>query len=342
MKAWVIEKKCEMVSEREPLRLVDMALPELQKNQVLLKILTCGICHTEIDEVEGRTMPAFYPIVPGHQVVAIVQDAGESSRFSNGARVGVAWIYAACGRCEYCRSGNENLCENFTATGRDANGGYAEYMIANNDFIYALPSGYSDTEAAPLLCSGAIGYRSLDLTGLRNGESLGLVGFGSSAHLVLQIAKYRYPESPVFVFSRNRSEQQFSLEHGADWAGSIEDEPPSKLNAIIDTTPVWRTVLAALSNLKAGGRLVVNAIAKEDQDKRELLNISFPEHLWREKEIKSVANITRRDVSEFLELASSAGIRPTVETYPFGKANEALTDLKDGKIRGSKVLLCSE
>jgi propanol-preferring alcohol dehydrogenase len=206
------------------------------------------------------------------------------------------------------------------------------------DFCYPIPPVFSDTEAAPLLCAGAIGYRSLKLTGLKNGQRLGLTGFGASAHLVLIMVKFRFPDSRVYVFSRSEGERTFARDLGAVWAGDTEEESPKKLSSIIDTTPVWKPVVEALKNLEPGGRLVVNAIRKEDVDKDYLLHLDYPIHLWMEKEIKSVANVTRSDVREFLELAAEIPIRPEVQEFALTEANQALVELKTRKIRGAKVL----
>jgi len=203
---------------------------------------------------------------------------------------------------------------------------------------YPIPATFTDAEAAPLLCAGAIGYRSLQLANLKNGRPLGLTGFGASGHLVIKMALYQFPGSKIFVFARNPEERAFAKELGAAWAGGTEALAPEKLNAIIDTTPVWKPVVEALKNLESGGRLVINAIRKEEADKNYLQHLSYPTHLWLEKEIKSVTNITRQDVREFLELAAEIPIKPTIEEYPLEKANEALVDLKHKQIRGAKVL----
>lgn len=278
-------------------------------------------------------------MILGHQVVGIVEEMGQQAgRFKIGDRVGVGWIYWACGRCEYCVSGNENLCPEFKATGRDAYGGYAEYMIVNEDFASMVPDIFSDVEAAPLLCAGAIGYRSLSLTNLKDGQNLGLTGFGASGHLVLKMVRYKYPHSKVFVFARSEKEREFAKELGAVWSGDTDEASPEPLDAIIDTTPVWKPVVEALKNLKPGGRLVINAIRKEEVDKDYLLKLNYPKHLWMEKEIKSVANVAREDISEFLKLASHIPIIPEVQEFSLEEANIALVELKERKIRGAKVL----
>jgi propanol-preferring alcohol dehydrogenase len=304
-----------------------------------MKVLTCGVCHTELDEIEGRTPPPELPVVLGHQVVGHVEHIGNSVRdITVGDRVGVAWIFSACGKCKHCVAGNENLCPDFKATGRDANGGYAEYMTVPADFAHPIPDLFSDTEAAPLLCAGAIGYRSLRLTNLEDGQNLGLTGFGASAHLVLKMVKHKYPKSKIFVFARSADEREFAIELGAVWAGDTTDTPPEKLDSIIDTTPVWKPVVEAMRNLEPGGRLVINAIRKEEIDKDYILKLDYPIHLWEEKEIKSVANVARQDVREFLQLASEIGIEPETQEYSLEEANQALYELKTSKIRGAKVL----
>lgn len=339
MKAWLLKAISNLDKVSNPLELAEIPLPDPNDSEIRIKVHCCGICHTELDEIEGRTPPDF-PIVPGHQVVGTVDKCGNHTKyFKNGDRVGVAWIFAACGQCEYCASGMENLCPDFKATGRDHNGGYAQYMVVDERFAYGIPSTFSDVEAAPLLCAGAIGYRSLKLTGISDGQTLGLTGFGASGHLVLKMALHLYPKSPVYVFARSKDEQRFAMDLGATWAGRITDTPPHKANAIIDTTPVWSTALGSLMHLKPGGRLVINAIRKESNDLEALLNISYQDHLWMEKEIKTVANITRSDVDEFLGLAASIPIIPAVETYPFSKANEAIMDLKHKHVKGAKVLV---
>jgi propanol-preferring alcohol dehydrogenase len=339
MKAMVLTRTVDLHLERNPLELREVPAPVPGESEVLLKVRTCGVCHTELDEIEGRTPPPRFPVILGHQVVGVVAEKGRLVRnFKPGDRAGVAWIYSACGECNFCRSGQENLCPDFRATGRDADGGYAEYMVVREDFAYPIPEAFGDAQAAPLLCAGAIGYRSLMLTGLEDGQKLGLTGFGASGHLVLHLAKHCFPHSRIYVFARAEKERKFARELGAVWAGDTEATPPEMLDAVIDTTPVWRPVVEALRNLAAGGRLVINAIRKEDGDKSHLLNMDYPRHLWLEKEIKSVANVTRADVSEFLKQAAAIPIRPEVEVYALEEANKALLEIKDRRIRGAKVL----
>ena len=340
MKAMILSQVQPMDKNAHPLKLVDMPIPEPAENEILIRVSACGVCHTELDEIEGRTSPPTLPVVLGHQVVGSVEMVGTGvNRHKPGDRVGVAWIYSSCQNCVFCQSGQENLCPEFQATGRDVNGGYGEYMVVGQDFAFSIPDAFSDSEAAPLLCAGAIGYRSLKLCDMSDGQDLGLTGFGASGHLVMKLARYIYPKSRVFVFARSPQERDFAISLGAVWAGDTLDESPRRLHAIIDTTPVWMPVVEALKNLQPGGRLVINAIRKEDMDKEYLLNIDYPTHLWLEKEIKSVANVTRADVSEFLDLAARIPIKPEYQEYALEDANQALIELKQRKIRGAKVLI---
>lgn len=340
MKAWIIDQVCDLMAESHPLKLTELPRPEPQEGELLVKVNACGICHTEIDEIEGRTPPSVYPVVPGHQVVGTVeQSRGDRASLKEGDRIGIAWIYSACGTCPYCLSGNENLCMDFRATGRDANGGYAEYMVVPERFAYHIPELFTDAEAAPLLCAGAIGYRSVALAGMSVGKRIGLTGFGASAHLVLKLVRYQYPDSEVYVFARSPKEREFALELGAQWAGDTSDKPPCLLDCIIDTTPVWEPVVRALECLRPGGRLVINAIRKESIDREYLLHIDYPRHLWMEKEIKSVANVTSNDVKSFIRIAAEIPFKPEVEAYSFESANQAIMDIKQRRIKGAKVLL---
>jgi propanol-preferring alcohol dehydrogenase len=339
MRAMILKNICDLKVNKKPLELVEMPIPVPKKREILVKVSTCGVCHTELDEIEGRTPPPQFPIILGHQVVGRVEETGSGAKkFKTGDRVGIAWIYSACGKCKFCLKEDENLCDDFKATGRDAHGGYAEYMTVEEDFAYIIPDEFSDSEAAPLLCAGAIGYRSMKLTGMTDGQSLGLTGFGASAHLVLKMVKHKYPHSKVFVFARSEKERDFARELGAVWAGDTTDMPPEKMDSIIDTTPVWKPIVEAMKNLEKGGRLVVNAIRKESIDKDCLMELDYPAHLWLEKEIKSVANVARSDVSEFLQLAAQIPIKPEVQEFSLEEANRALIEIKEKKIRGAKVL----
>lgn len=339
MKAMILEKLGSLTRDAEPLRLVEWPEPALAEDELLVAVSVCGVCHTEIDEIEGRTPPPRLPLIPGHQAVGRVVAVGSRvEKFALNDRAGVAWIHSACGTCVYCRSGRENLCPHFKATGRDHHGGYASYLAVRETFAHPIPAFFTDAEAAPLLCAGAVGYRSLRLTGLQDGQNLGLAGFGASGHLVLKMAQHLFPHASIFVFARSEGERAFSLELGAGWSGDHNETAPERLDCIIDTTPVWMPVLGALRNLAPGGRLVINAIGKEEQDKAMLTTLDYPSHLWMEKEIKSVANVTRADVADFLTLAAEMQIRPEIQEFAMEQANEALKELKMRKIRGAKVL----
>lgn len=336
MKAMLLDRISSLTTNDQPLRAADVPLPSVQPNEIRIAVSACGVCHTELDEIEGRSAPPHLPVIPGHEVVGRVESVGRTvKRFREGDRVGVGWIHSSDG------SEQENLSADFRATGRDVNGGYAEYMTVAEGYAYPIPEVFSDTEAAPLLCAGAIGYRALRLCGISDGDRLGLTGFGGSAHLVLQLSRHLYPKSELYVFGRDAASRTFAMEMGADWSGATEARAPQQLDAIIDTTPAWAPIVSALANLRAGGRLVINAIRKEDADKDVLQRLSYHEHLWMEREIKSVANITRRDIDEFLPLAADIPIRPEIELYSLNDANKALVSLKRENVRGAKVLSVS-
>jgi propanol-preferring alcohol dehydrogenase len=278
-------------------------------------------------------------MIPGHQVVGTAIEEGPDCQLGlRGKRVGVAWIHSACGTCEWCSSGRENLCPEFTACGKDAPGGYAEFMVAREAFVHVIPTALGDCEATPLLCAGAVGYRALSLCEISNGQALGLTGFGASGHLVLQMSKALYPGTKIFVFARSEKERGFAAKLGAFWTGDTLDRPPQLLDSIIDTTPAWLPVLSAMENLAPGGRLVINAIRKEAGDQELLMQLDYERHLWQEKSIRSVANVTRKDVWECLRLAAQIPLRPQVTEYSLDEANTALIDLKHGHIIGAKVL----
>lgn len=333
MRAMVLQNMEGFGGTDGPLQLVEIAEPIPGEGEVLLQISACGVCHTELDIIEGRTPPASLPLIPGHEVIGRVIAAGKGARrFKTGVRVGVGWIHSSDG------SDHENVSPAFRATGRDANGGYAEYMTVPEGYAYPIPDAFNDVEAAPLLCAGGVGYRSLKLAALENGQALGLTGFGGSGHLVLQMAKHLYPDSPAFVFARSEKERAFAMQLGADWSGDTDDKPPVAPHAIIDTTPAWRPVLAALERLRPGGRLVINAIRKEDADRGLMSTIRYEDHLWLEKEIKTVANVTHRDIAEFLPIAAAVPLHVATTTFPLEKANQALRELRAGHVRGAYVL----
>ena len=244
MKAMVLNQVVNLKENQTPLEYVDLPDPVPDQGEILIHIFVCGVCHTEIDEIEGRTPPSVFPMVLGHEVVGRVESLGPyASKFKKGDRVGVGWIYSSCGKCAFCRTGQENLCPDFRATGRDAFGGYAEFMTVPEESAFLIPDIFTDSEAAPFLCAGAIGYRSLRLANLKDGQHLGLTGFGASGHLVLKMVKHHTPNSQIFVFARSKKELHFAMELGAVWAVDTTESAPEKLHAIIDTTPVWKPVV---------------------------------------------------------------------------------------------------
>ncbi len=337
MKAMVLKKASAV--EEKPLELIDLPIPDAKDNQILVRVSVCGACHTDLDEVEGRLIPTKLPIVPGHQVVGTVTGKGKAvTKFATGDRVGITWLYSACGECSFCRTGQENLCTNAKWTGKDADGGYAEYMVIAEDFAYPLPESFSDSQAAPLLCAGVIGYRTLRLAEITNGQTIGLYGFGASAHIVIQIIKHKFPDSPVFVFTKTAEHARLAEQLGAAWTGRSGDKPPVKLNKAMDFTPVGECVRDALLVLNRGGRLVINAIRKETP----VPPLDYAEYLWLEKEVKSVANVTRADAEEFLPLAAQVPIVPTIEEFPLESANEVLLSIKRSRIRAAAVLRIRE
>ncbi len=321
-----------------PLSAVEVQQPVPGPGELRLQVTACAVCHTELDQIEGRVETPV-PRILGHQVVGTVDALGEGvDEKLEGCRVGVGWIASACGECRWCERGEENLCPEFLGTGRDRDGGYADYMTIPAAFAVPIPDRLDDVHAAPMLCAGAIGYRSLKLADVNEGQVLGLTGFGASNHLVLALARALLPDSPVLVFARNRAQREQALELGAAWAGDTHDDPPEAPDAIIDTTPVWETVLAALRRLAPGGRLVINAIAKEAGDRDRLAGLDYPSQLWLEKEIKSVANVTRADIRGFLDAAAAHGLRPELTERPLEEANEALKRIRFGGVRGAFVL----
>ena len=337
MRAMVLRAIVDLDENSEPLCLEELPRPEPGPDEILVAVSACGVCHTELDEIEGRTPPPVFPVVPGHEIVGrVVATETGSRQFTAGSRVGIGWIHSSDG------SECENLSDAFRATGRDVNGGYAEYVTVPAAYAHPLPDEFDDIEAAPLLCAGGVGYRALMLARLEDGQALGLTGFGGSGHLVLQLAKHLYPGSPVYVFARSEKEREFALSLGADWAGETDAVPPSPPAAIIDTTPAWRPVLAALECLAPGGRLVINAIRKEGADQQLLAELRYEDHLWMEKEIKTVANVTHADIAAFLPVAAAIPLHVRTQTYPLEAANKALLELRNGHIKGAKVLIIKQ
>ena len=301
----------------------DIPQPKPKANEILVKVSVCGACHTDLDEAEGR-LAVQLPVVPGHQVGTVAEKGKRVNKFEIGDRVGITWLYRACGACEFCETGQENLCEQAMWTGKDANGGYAEYMVIEEEFAHRLPDGFTDAQAGPLLCAGVIGYRTLRLADVQDGQRIGLYGFGACAHILIQVIKHQFPNSPVFVFTKTEHHADLAKQLGADWTGRSGDTPPAKLQKAMDFTPVGECVRDALAVLERGGRLIINAIRKETP----IPALKYDTYLWHEKEIKSVANVTKADAEQFLPIAGDIPIRPTVEEFPLEQANDVLVKIK--------------
>jgi alcohol dehydrogenase, propanol-preferring len=317
--------------ETNPLKYGDVAMPQPKTGEVLVRVRTCGVCRTDLHVIEGELPPRKSPVIPGHQVVGVVEKQGENSRrFGIGDRVGVAWLHRTDGTCEYCRSGAENLCDNPLFTGYSVDGGYAEFIVAPEDFVYAVPEGFPDEQAAPLLCAGIIGFRSLRLSGIKAGGRLGFYGFGAAAHVAIQVALHWGVE--VFASTRDARHQKLALELGAAWAGGTFDEPPKKLDAAIVFAPAGEIVPAALKALKKSGALILGGIHMS------LIPSFRYDLLYQERVIRSVANNTRKDGEDFLRVAAEIPIRTHVQIFPLNEANRALNALKNDAIPGAAVL----
>lgn len=316
----------------QPLREADVPLPEPGAGEVLLKVRACGVCRTDLHVADGELPNPKLPLILGHEIVGMVVERGEAAeRFDIGQRVGVPWLGRTCGVCAYCRSGRENLCDAAQFTGYTLDGGYAEYAVAHQDYCFPLPDAYTDAKAAPLLCAGLIGYRSLAAAG--SGERLGIYGFGAAAHIIAQVA--RWQGRRVFAFTKRGDAvgQRFALELGAAWAGDSESMPPEELDAAVIFAPVGALVPQALRHLAKGGTVVCAGIHMSDIP-------AFPYSiLWGERVVRSVANLTRSDGEAFLKIAPQAGVETEVETFPLGDANEALNRLRQGRIKGAAVLV---
>ena len=312
-----------------PLRAAELSDPEPGTGEVLLEVMACGVCRTDLHVLDGELPDPSLPLVPGHQIVARVASEGE--RFGRGERVGVPWLGWTCGECRYCRSGRENLCDRARFTGYQRDGGYAQRAVADERFCFPIPAGYPDLQAAPLLCAGLIGYRALGFAG--DAERLGLYGFGAAAHIVSQVA--RHQGRRVFAFTRAGDEagQRFALEQGAEWAGDADASPPEELDAALIFAPAGELVPAALRAVAKGGAVVCGGIHMSDIP-------AFPyELLWGERTLRSVANLTRADGEEFLALAPQVPVRTEVEAFPLERANEALERLRAGAVRGAAVVV---
>lgn len=333
MRAWILNSPSAI--ENNPLKIAELADPEPGPGEIRLKVLACGICHTDLHEVEGELKLPKLPLTPGHQVVGVVDKIGPGvSGFEIGDRLGMTWLYWACGKCEFCQNGFENLCENAKFTGFHFDGGFAEYVIAKADFAYHLPKNYDEFHLAPLLCAGVIGWRSLKLSEAKKGDRLGLFGFGASAHLVCQIARHLGIE--VYAFSRSKQHQDLAKSLGATWAGTIADSPPQKIDRAIIFAPVGRIVLDALKHLRQGGTLAINAVYMDP-----IPELDYNQLLFGEKTIRSVSNTTRQDAKELLELAPKIPLQTEIEIFEFNELPRALLLLKQAKIRASAVLKVS-
>ncbi|MDK2865413.1 MAG: alcohol dehydrogenase, propanol-preferring [Thermotogota bacterium] len=317
--------------ESRPLSFEEIPIPSLDDDEVLIKIHACGVCHTDLHTVEGEIALPKLPVIPGHQIVGTIVKKGKKvNKRSVGQRVGVTWLNSSCGKCEYCKNGLENLCDNIRFTGLHANGGYAEYTAVKEDYTFLIPEGFGDLEAAPLLCAGIIGYRSLRLSQIKPGQRLGLYGFGASAHIAIQIAKYWKCE--VYVFTRSEEHKKHALQLGARWVGNAQDEPPKKLDSAVIFAPAGWIVPYALKALKKGGTLAINAIHMSPIPQMEYRTIYY------EKTLRSVANLTRQDAEEFLDLVPRIPVKTDFEAFPLDAANDALLKLKKSLINGAAVL----
>ena len=317
--------------ESNPLEFADAPVPKPAGHQVLVRVKACGVCRTDLHVIEGELPPRKSPVIPGHQVVGVIESAGENARrYAPGTRVGIAWLHSTDGSCEYCRAGQENLCDHPSFTGYTVDGGYAEYALADESFVYPIPEGFGDLSAAPLLCAGIIGFRSLRISGIARGGRLGLYGFGAAAHVAIQVARYWGAE--VYACTRDERHRKLALELGAVWAGGTVDPPPEKLDSAIVFAPAGEIVPAALRALKKGGTL---ALAGIHMSPIPALDYGL---LYHERVIRSVANNTRQDGHDFLRVAAEIPIRTAIEIFPLRDANRALNALKHDAIRGAAVL----
>ena len=333
MRAMLLEKA--KPAEESPLRLAELPAPVPGPGEIRVRVRVCGVCRTDLHIVEGELPLPKLPVVPGHQIVGVVDAVGSGvTKFRDGDRVGVPWVYSTCGECAYCRKGAENLCERGQFTGYHADGGYAEAMVAHESFAYPLPANFADLAAAPLLCAGIVGYRSLKLSQVKPGERLAMYGFGASAHVVMQVA--RYWDCEVFVFTRTEVHRQLAREYGAAWVGGAEETPPALVDAAVIFAPAGRLVLDALRVLRRGGTVAIADITMSP-----IPEIDYDRLLYHERVVRSVANSTREDAREFLSLAAEIPVRTEVREFPLAEANQALQAMKHSRIRGAAVLRIS-
>ena len=328
MKAAILNSPQDVL--KHPLQIVDVPRPELAPGHVLLRVRACGVCRTDLHIVEGELRPRRRDLIPGHQIVGDIID-GATAQFPIGTRVGVSWIGGIDGTCWYCKKNLENLCDAPVFTGYTINGGYAEYALARSDFVFALPSTLDDLQAAPLLCAGIIGFRSLRVAGVEEGERVGLFGFGASAHLA--IAVLRAWKCEVYVSTRGDSHRQLARSLGATWVGTEADKPPVELDRAITFAPSGDVVIAALASLRKGGVVAINAIHLD-----RIPEFNYDRLLWGERQLRSVANMTRSDARDFLQIAAAINLRPKITVFPLDQANEALAAVKSDSIDGAAVI----
>lgn len=332
MKACLLRSTAEV--ETNPLAFTEVAKPRPGKGEALVRVKMCGVCRTDLHVIEGELPPRKSPVIPGHQIVGVVDELGEGARgLRVGERVGIAWLHSTDQACEYCRAGKENLCDNPTFTGYTVDGGYAEFALAREEFVYRIPPSFPDDQAAPLLCAGIIGFRSLRLAGVMSGARLAFYGFGAAAHVAIQVARHWGIE--VYACTRGKKHQELAMQLGAVWAGEASDEPPAKLDAAIIFAPAGELVPPALKALKKGGVLVLGGIRMSPIPSLDY-NL-----LYQERVIRSVANNTRQDGEDFLRIAAEIPIRSHVTLFPLSEANRALNDLKSDRINGAAVLDCT-
>jgi alcohol dehydrogenase, propanol-preferring len=333
MRSMVLETPAKI--EEQPLKAREYPVPEPQRGEIRIRVNACGLCRTDLHTVEGDLSLPRLPVIPGHQIVGVVEALGpDADGFREGDRAGVPWLHKTCGRCYFCLNGRENLCERAEFTGLHADGGFADYVVVRHDFAYPLPGAFSDSAAAPLLCAGIIGYRALRMSEVRRGEKLGLYGFGGSAHIAIQVARHWGCE--VYVFTRSQEHRGLARALGASWTGGADEEPPEPLDSAIIFAPVGNLVAEALRVLRRGGTIALAGIYMSPIPELDYHSI------YHEKGIRSVANSTRQDARELLELAREIPIRTEVETFALGQANEALLRLKQSRIRGAGVLTMTE
>jgi propanol-preferring alcohol dehydrogenase len=328
MKAAILNSPQDVL--KHPLQIVDVPRPELAPGHVLLRVRACGVCRTDLHIVEGELRPRRRDLIPGHQIVGDIID-GATAQFPIGTRVGVSWIGGIDGTCWYCKKNLENLCDAPVFTGYTVNGGYAEYALARSDFVFALPSTLDDLQAAPLLCAGIIGFRSLRVAGVEEGERVGLFGFGASAHLAIAVLGAWKCE--VYVSTRGDSHRQLARSLGAAWVGTELDKPPVELDRAITFAPSGDVIIAALASLRKGGVVAINAIHLD-----RIPEFNYDRLLWGERQLRSVANMTRSDARDFLQIAAAINLRPKITVFPLDQANEALAAVKSDSIDGAAVI----